>query len=485
MWYHDTASFPTQPSPQAIAERGRNAIALPKVITDVRLVKKLYPAIPLLVLVLLVGGWGVHHFAQHRLEAGIADFRASLGPDATFSYATARPRTLARGAHFTAVTYHNPTLTLTAADVRLGGLTGNNVQGEKIGSLVLRDVKVMTADSTISLDQVALDSLVLPNTVRATANVARPLGFDSLVLDRGTFTNLHLAVPGSQTDITVGRMVVGQYGLGRSSSLDLDRLATQINLTPTRRISIDHIKLDGPDFAGEVASLIQSGHLIHESHPQTMDLKKVEIDSTHPMLQIDHVTTSRFSTETEDKMDTTLGNLTVWSTGTDNPSILNAFGYDHFTGNIHASSTSDRSAGRLHLEPLTIDAPDMGKLSMVAELDQIPFDDMAIIPETARVVSAALTWDDRSLAGHVVAGLAKSRGVDVDSYRQNLLTVLNTSDDASMRAMGRFLQSPLDHPLQIALRPMKPVNLMMLGVALSMAGDPSVAAPLGLTISTP
>lgn len=51
--------------------------------------------------------------------------------------------------------------------------------------------------------------------------------------------------------------------------------------------------------------------------------------------------------------------------------------------------------------------------------------------------------------------------------------------------MGRFLQSPQDHPLQIALRPMKPVNLMMLGVALSMAGDPSVAAPLGLTISTP
>ncbi|RFD19878.1 hypothetical protein DY926_08845 [Komagataeibacter melaceti] len=447
--------------------------------------KKLYPAIPLLVLVLLVGGWGVHHFSERRLEAGIADFRASLGHDATFSYATARPRTLARGAHFTAVTYHNPAMTLTAADVRLGGLTGNNVQGEKIGSLVLRDVKVMTPDSTISLDRVALTNLVLPNTARAAADMARPLGFDSLVLDRATLSNMHLAIPRSQTDITVGRMVVGQYGSGRSSNLDVERLATQINLAPTRRLSVEHIRLDGPDFAGEVASLLQSGHLIHESHAQTMDLKKVEIDSTHPMLQIDHVATSRSSTETEDKMDTTLTNLTIWSTGSDNPSILNAFGYDHFTGNIHANSTSDRSAGRIHLEPLTVSAPDMGNLSMVAELDQIPFDDMSIIPETARIVSAALTWEDHSLADHVLAGLAKSRDMDVDTYRQNLLASLTNSGDDSMRAMGRFLQSPSDHPLQVALRPMKPVNLMMLGIALSMAGDPSVAAPLGLTISTP
>ncbi|AQU87422.1 hypothetical protein B0W47_07955 [Komagataeibacter nataicola] len=447
--------------------------------------KKLYPAIPLLVLVLLVGSWGVHHFAQHRLEAGIADFRASIGPNATFSYATARPRTLARGAHFTAVTYHNPAMTLIAADVRLGGLTGNNVQGEKIGSIVLRDVKIMTQTSSISLDEVDLHNLVLPNTDRASADSSRPLGFDSLVLDQGTFTNMHLAIPASQTDVTVAHMTVDQYGMGRASHLDLDRLATQINLTPTRRISVDHIKIDGPDFASEVASLIQSGHLIHESHPHTMDLRKVEIDSTHPMLQIDHVATSSFSTATEDKMDTTLSNFMLWSTGTDNQTILNAFGYDHFNGNIHINSTSDRSAGRVHLEPMTIESADMGNLTVVAELDQIPFDDMAIIPETARIVSAAMTWEDHSLAAHVLAGLAKSRDTDPEIYRQNLLASLASSDDASLRAMGRFLQSPQDHPLQIALRPMKPVNLMMLGVALSMAGDPSVAAPLGLTISTP
>ncbi|WP_239019978.1 hypothetical protein [Novacetimonas maltaceti] len=456
-----------------------------EITVDTALVKKIFPALPMVALVLVVGGWGLHHFAQRRLEAGIADFRAAIGPDASFSYATAKPRTLARGARFTAVTYHNPAMTLTAANVKLGGMKGNNVQGEKIGSVVLQKVQVMAWGNTFSLDEVDLSDLTLPNGARPAGNAPQSLGFDSLVLGEGDFTNLHIAAPATQTDMTVAHMRISDYGLGQSSHLDLDHLATQINLTPTRRITVEHMQLDGPDFAGQVASLTQSGHLIHETHPYKLDLKKGAIDSSHPLLQVDRLVSSRTSTEVEDKMDTRLTNLAVWSTGTDSPSLLNAFGYDHFMGNVHAVSAGDRTAGHLRLEPLTVESPDMGNLTVIAELDQIPFDDMSVIPETARVVSAAITWDDRSLAGRVVESLARSRNTPVDEYRQALLSGLAASDDASMRALGRFLQSPADHPLQLALRPMKPVNLMMIGIAMSMASDPSIAAPLGLTISTP
>ena len=452
---------------------------------DTALVKKIFPALPMVALVLVVGGWGLHHFAQRRLEAGIADFRAAIGPDASFSYATAKPRTLARGARFTAVTYHNPAMTLTAASVRLGGMKGNNVQGEKIGRVILQKVQVMAWGNTFSLDEVDLSDLTLPNGARPAGDTPQSLGFDSLVLGEGDFTNLHIAAPATQTDMTVAHMRVSDYGLGLASHLVLDHLATQINLTPTRRITVDHMQLDGPDFAGQVASLTQSGHLIHETHPYTLTLTKGAIDSSHPLLQVDKLVSSRTSTEVEDKMDTRLTNLAVWSTGTDSSSLLNAFGYDHFMGNVHVVSAGDRTAGHLRLEPLSVESPDMGNLTVIAELDQIPFDDMTVIPETARVVSAAITWDDRSLAGHVIESLARSRNVPVDDYRRTLLSGLAASDDASMRALGRFLQSPADHPLQLALRPMKPVNLMMIGIAISMASDPSIAAPLGLTISTP
>ncbi len=452
---------------------------------DTALVKKIFPALPMVALVLVVGGWGLHHFAQRRLEAGIADFRAAIGPDASFSYATAKPRTLARGARFTAVTYHNPAMTLTAASVRLGGMKGNNVQGEKIGRVILQKVQVMAWGNTFSLDEVDLSDLTLPNGARPAGDTPQSLGFDSLVLGEGDFTNLHIAAPATQTDMTVAHMRVSDYGLGLASHLVLDHLATQINLTPTRRITVDHMQLDGPDFAGQVASLTQSGHLIHETHPYTLTLTKGAIDSSHPLLQVDKLVSSRTSTEVEDKMDTRLTNLAVWSTGTDSSSLLNAFGYDHFMGNVHVVSAGDRTAGHLRLEPLSVESPDMGNLTVIAELDQIPFDDMTVIPETARVVSAAITWDDRSLAGHVIESLARSRNVPVDEYRRTLLSGLAASDDASMRALGRFLQSPADHPLQLALRPMKPVNLMMIGIAISMASDPSIAAPLGLTISTP
>ncbi|CUW46221.1 MULTISPECIES: hypothetical protein [Novacetimonas] len=456
-----------------------------EITVDTALVKKIFPALPMVALVLVVGGWGLHHFAQRRLEAGIADFRAAIGPDASFSYATAKPRTLARGARFTAVTYHNPAMTLTAASVRLGGMKGNNVQGEKIGRVILQKVQVMAWGNTFSLDEVDLSDLTLPNGARPAGDTPQSLGFDSLVLGEGDFTNLHIAAPATQTDMTVAHMRVSDYGLGLASHLVLDHLATQINLTPTRRITVDHMQLDGPDFAGQVASLTQSGHLIHETHPYTLTLTKGAIDSSHPLLQVDKLVSSRTSTEVEDKMDTRLTNLAVWSTGTDSSSLLNAFGYDHFMGNVHVVSAGDRTAGHLRLEPLSVESPDMGNLTVIAELDQIPFDDMTVIPETARVVSAAITWDDRSLAGHVIESLARSRNVPVDEYRRTLLSGLAASDDASMRALGRFLQSPADHPLQLALRPMKPVNLMMIGIAISMASDPSIAAPLGLTISTP
>ncbi|WP_239020269.1 hypothetical protein [Novacetimonas pomaceti] len=456
-----------------------------EITVDTALVKKIFPALPMVALVLVVGSWGLHHFAQRRLEAGIADFRAAIGPNASFSYATAKPRTLARGARFTSVTYHNPAMTLTAASVRLGGMKGNNVQGEKIGSVVLQKVQVMAWGNTFSLDEVDLSDLTLPNGARPVDNAPQSLGFDSLVLGEGVFTNFHLAAPATQTDMTVAHMRVDHYGLGQASHLDLDHLATQINLTPTRRITVDHLELDGPDFAGQVASLIQSGHLVHETHPYKVDLKKGVIESSHPLLQVDRLVSSRTSTEVEDKMDSRLTNLAIWSTGTDSISLLNAFGYDHFMGNVHVVSAGDRSAGHLRLEPMTVESPDMGNLTVIAELDQIPFDDMLVVPETARVVSAAITWEDRSLAGHVIEALARSRETPVDAYRQTLLASLSSSDDASMRALGRFLQSPADHPLQLALRPMKPVNLMMIGVALSMASDPSIAAPLGLTISTP
>ncbi|MBB2202369.1 hypothetical protein [Gluconacetobacter tumulisoli] len=444
--------------------------------------KKLSSALMLLLIIVIVGGLGLRHFARQRLESAVADLRAAIGPDASLTYATATPRLLARGAAFTSITYRDPLLTVTAADAVIGRVTGNAVGGQRIGRVTLHGVQIMEPGATASIDLLVLDGLVLPNTSPPSAVQPAPPRLDSILLDAGRVEGLHIAVPGTQTDVTITRASVRQYGLGRSSHLDLDTLAAQINLTPGRHIAIGHLHVDGPDFAGQIASLLQSGHMIHETGRRHVDASAVAIDATGPLLRIGHLSVDHDATATRDELDGTIGDLTLWPA--QDQSLLRMIGYDRFAGDIHAIATVDRQNGRLQFHPLVIDVPAMGRMGIMADLDQIPVDDPMSLPETARIVSATIDWRDRSLAGHVLDGLARARQVAPDVYRQQVSTDLAASPDGSMQALGRFLQSP-DHPLQILLRPPQPLNVAMLGVALSMAGDPATAGLLGLTISSP
>ncbi|ACI51257.1 conserved hypothetical protein [Gluconacetobacter diazotrophicus PA1 5] len=450
--------------------------------------KKLLSALLLLLIIVIVGGLGLRHFAQSRMESAIADLRAAIGPGASFTYATATPRVLARGARLTAVSYRNAFLTVTASDALVGGVTGNAVGGQRIGRVTLHDVQVMEPGATASIGLLVLEGLVLPNTGPTLADpesaAPAPPRLDSLVLDSGRLEGLHVAVPGSQTDLTVARAAVRQYGLGRTSHLDLDSLAMQINLTPGRHITIGHLRIDGPDFAGQIASLLQSGHMIHESGHRHFDVSAIQIDASTPLMRIGHLVVEHESRTAQDDLDTTLTDLEAWPPPPQDQSPLRLIGYDHFSGTIHAVATVQRQNGLMSLHPLDIDAPAMGRMTVLADLDQIPVDDPMSLAETARIVSATIDWHDRSLAGHVLDGLAHARQVPPDAYRQQVISALAASPDISMQALGRFLDAP-DRPLRLTLRPPQPLNLLMLGVALSMAGDPSTAGLLGLSISTP
>ncbi|GAA4487669.1 hypothetical protein [Gluconacetobacter asukensis] len=446
--------------------------------------KKLTSALILLLIIVVVGGLGLRHLAQSQMESAIADLRAAIGPGASFTYATAAPRILARGARLTAVTYRNPALTLTASEAIVGRVTGNTIDGQHIGTLTLRQVQIMEPGATASIASLVLKGLVLPNTGPDLFRAPTPPRLDSLTLDSAQLTDLHVAVPAGQTDLTVAHATIRDYGLGRTSHLDVDTLAVQIRLTPTRRIGIGHLRIDGPDFAGQIASLLQSGHLIHTVGRRRFDVSALTIDTASPLLRIGHLEAEQEASASQDELETTITDLTAWPTPPQDQSLLRVIGYDHFAGRIHAVSTIQRQAGTMTLHPLDIDAPEMGHMTIMADLDQIPVDDPANLPETARIVSATIDWQDRSLAGHVLDGLARARQVDAEPYRQQVQAALAASPDPSMQALGHFLVQP-DQRLRVMLRPPRPISVLMLGVALSMAGDPSTAGMLGLSISTP
>ncbi|MFT8777257.1 MAG: hypothetical protein ABF893_11455 [Gluconacetobacter liquefaciens] len=446
--------------------------------------KKLTSALVLLLIIVIVGGLGLRHLAQSRMESAIADLRAAIGSGASFTYATASPRILARGARLTAVTYRNPGLTLTASEAIVGRVTGNAVDGQHIGALTLRNVQIMEPGATASLSSLVLKGLVLPNSGPDLFRTPTPPRLDSLVLDSAQLKDLHVAVPGGQTDLTIANATLRDYGLGRTSHLDIETLAVQIRLAPSRRIGVGHLRIDGPDFAGQLASLLQSGHLIHTVGRRRFDVSALTIDTASPLLRVGHLEAEQEATTSQDELETTITDLTAWPSPPQDQSLLRMIGYDHFAGRIHAVSTLQRQNGTMTLHPLDIDAPDMGHMTILADLDQIPVNDLANLPETARIVSATIDWQDHSLADHVLDGLARARQVAPDAYRQQIQTALAETPDPSMQALGHFLAQP-DQRLRVMLRPPRPIGVLMLGVALSMAGDPSTAGMLGLSISIP
>nr|WP_220794964.1 hypothetical protein [Gluconacetobacter sacchari] len=442
-------------------------------------------ALVLLLIIVVVGGLGLRHFAQSRMESAIADLRTAIGPGASFTYATARPRILARGARLTSVSYRNQAMTLTASEAIVGRVTGNAVDGQHIGALTLRDVQVMEPGATASIASLVLKGLVLPNTGPDLFRAPAPPRLDSLVVDSAQVTSLHVAVPASQTDLTVAGATIRDYGLGRTSHLDVETLAVQVRVAPTRRIGVGHLRIDGPDFAGQIASLLQSGHLIHTVGRRRFDVTALTIDGASPLLRVGHLEAEQEASASQDDLETTLTDLSAWPSPPQDQSLLRMIGYDHFAGRVHAVSTIQRQSGTMSLHPLDIDAPEMGHMTIMADLDQIPVDDPANMPETARIVSATIDWQDRSLADHVLDGLARARQVAPDAYRQQIQAALAASPDPSMQALGHFLAQPGQQRLRVMLRPPRPISVLMLGVALSMAGDPSTAGLLGLSISTP
>lgn len=447
--------------------------------------KKLLSALLLLIIILIVGGLGLRHFAQRRMESAIADLRTAIGPNASFTYATATPRMLALGARFTSVSYRDPAVTVTASDAVVGRVTGTALGGQRFGHILLHDVQVMQPGVTATIALLELDGLVLPN-----GGPARPDGseapprLDSVLLDKGGMRGLHVAAPASQLDLTIDRAAIAQFGLGRMSHLDLNALSLQINLAPRRHVAIGHLRVDGPDFAGQIASLVQSGHMVHAVGHRHFDVSGLAVDAAAPLLRIGHLLIDHEATANQDEVETTVTDLSAWPMPPRDQSVLHMIGYDHFAGMIHALTTVERQGGQMSLHPLVIDAPGMGRVTILADLDQIPVDDPMSLMDTARIVSATIDWQDRSLAAHVLDGLARSRGMEPDAYRQQVIGNLGASPDPSMQALGRFLAAP-DRRLRIALRPPRPLNLLMLGVALSMAGDPATAGMLGLSASTP
>ncbi|WP_428390861.1 hypothetical protein [Lichenicoccus sp.] len=99
--------------------------------------KRLGIATVALVAVLAVGWLILDQMAKSRLQSSIAQARASLRPDGSFTYATARAAPLRLGADFTNLQVRWGAVTLQVKTMSLSHVLGN-----RVGSAVLDDARV-------------------------------------------------------------------------------------------------------------------------------------------------------------------------------------------------------------------------------------------------------------------------------------------------------------------------------------------------------
>ena len=373
---------------------------------------------------LLGGGWFVlRRVAQGRLQAGIAQFRAGLGPDGAFTYATATAAPWRLGADFTDARIDRAGVVTTAARVAL-----SRVGSDHVGRARLRDVRV-------DGDGIAASA--------ATVDAA----------------DLSLNGEAARGDIQVGRMRAHGIELHASAMPDQSLRITGAALDQQRDGPdgfIEQAVLDGVGFASGGRPTMLADRLIEQARW-----------SLGGRIVADTETTGlRFPPAS------VLGQQ------------LGQFGYHDAHGRARTGMRYDRQAGTLSVDPLLIRLDGIGALSLSLGLDQMPVLDTrtlrAMLMGQGDVTGLTLRYDDAGLAGHVLSSMAQRAGVTPAQFMAALTANLNASlpNENGQEAI-RFLNDP--RHFVIALRPPEPLSAGRVAALQGGASQDEIIRALGFS----
>ena len=391
----------------------------------------------LVVLVILLGGgWLVlRHVAETRLRDGIAQFRASLAPNGSFTYARAESDPLHLGAAFTNASIRRNGMLLTAAHVTLGHVGRNH-----IGRMQLLDMHLGgngVSGSAARLDAEDLStSQTGPSPEWSRTRVGR-LRITDIVLQPDAF-------PGSSARIaaiTFSQGPDGRGGLSQQARLDRMRI----------------------------------------------------LNNGQEMLSIDGITQHSGGSPAA-LLSTTEATGLVIPPGSSLAAQLGQIGYQGARGQgsstvRYAAQPGVAASGRLDIDPATLRLDGIGQLALTLKLDHLPPaaqhpDPMGEMAQ-ARLTSLTLTYDDAGLAGHALAGIAQRSGMTASQLRtaleQSLRQRAASDGGQGFEQQGiDFLNNP--RHLTITMHPPEPLPLADLAALRSPAGPADSIQTLGLRI---
>jgi len=457
-------------------------------------VKKLPLIVALLVVVGVTGWLGLHHMAQQRINEAVDRFRATMPADETFTFDTSAPLLIGRGVLFHGVTWHRGDVTVTAARLSARGVAGAPPFALHVGSLVLDDVHVLSPRNNASAVQVHLSNLNIPaHQPGESAGHA----VSAFTLDDGSLRTVSMHDTVANTTVTFANATLRDFGPGRASAIEMDAVDAQFEAPPQRHVSMTHGTLIRVFLADDLRDLADLGSIPVRSHT-IMDLRGIALDDTgvnaHPALRLERLHFARTpdsgagsSGSLRSVLDLRLHGLTVWPTA---PTLtaLRLPGYAQINQDLHLHLTTDLSKGTARVDPLEIDAPDVGRLTLRADLDASAaagsWDDF----QRVRFSRLGFDYVDQGLIEHILDQVAARDGISREQATANMLRTLTVPDapsDAPSARLAQYVSSPAGKTLHMSFDPQSAVDLATLGLDAALAmRDPQVAKALHLDVST-
>ena len=377
--------------------------------------------------ILLTGGWFVlRQVAQNRLQDGIAQFRAGLGPDGTFTYASATTAPWRLGADFTDARVSRAGVVTTASHVAL-----SRVGSGHVGRAVLRDVH-LDGDG-VGAGAAAIDA----------ADVSPGAG-----------------------GAADGRLWIGKL---RAHDIELHASAHPGESLRIADAALDQ-RQDGPDRFTQQAAFDGVG---------------LSSGGT-PIGTAGHVAEhARWSRDGRAVADTDSAGL-WFPPASALGQQLGQFGYQGARGTAHTGLRYDREAGTMVVEPFALRLDGIGVLTVSLGLDHLPELEgrsiAAMLMAQASLTGLTLRYDDAGLAGRVVATMAQRAGVTPAQYLEALTASLNGNQpNRNGQQAIHFLNDP--RHFVIALRPPAPLSASGLAALQGRASQDEIIRALGFSFT--
>lgn len=432
-------------------------------------------------------GWFATRHAEHvMLETSIDHFRQALGPDASFTFATAKPGILGRSVNFTNLTLRQGPETITAdrAELERPGQSGGDMT--QIGRLSFHGFQLTDPAISLQMDQLDIEDLTLPIHADAPGDTAQTLG-----IGHAHAVRLRAFVSPVQTDLAASDATLDNFGDGLASRLETRDLALNTDSPPDagpgggqRHLHAQAVSVDGMDLSGFYTSLATGAPYLPRPGGHDISITNLDIATTTPLIRAGRVLAHTNRTDSTEQDVISIRGLELWP---DAPNLgwLPTLGYSHFAGGLVLNETRDLQTNTLHVEELALDAPDMGRLHMngtfarssSAPLLSAPRPDMPVI-------ALDLTYLDHGMVPRALQAIGQARGMTPAMLLNTLATQQPGTPEG--RAIVGFLAHPGVKPLHLVLQPPQPQPLVAVLAGLATLGAiPQINQQLGLHVTTP